>query len=144
MCLDVLGAVARGASGTGFAGLVEETRGLPGATEALAFIGEAFRSRLERVARLAVVALLAAVTALGKLSPSCQLFAATRLAGITPACGAVDLASDDVGHLLERALPLFSSSWPGQSASGSAQSAADDELRASSRQLLPHGRPKQT
>jgi len=91
-------------------GLVEETQGLPGATEAVAFIGKAFRRPdSERVARLAVekLALLAAVAALNKVSPRhAELFAATRLAGNHASMyGAVDLAGDDVSHLLERALP---------------------------------------
>ena len=55
MCLDVLqGIVARSRCGNGrVAGPVEETRGLPGAAEAAAFIGRAFRrADSERVARL--------------------------------------------------------------------------------------------
>ena len=63
----------------------------------------------ERVARLAVerLALLAAAAALNAVSPQhAHLFAATRLAGNHAGMyGAVDLASEDVRGLLERALP---------------------------------------
>jgi len=91
-------------------GLVEETNGLPGATEAVAFIGKTFRRPDgERVARLAVekLALLAAAAALDKVSPHhAELFAATRLAGNHAGMyGAVDLAEGDIRGLLERALP---------------------------------------
>src|SRR6266849_2818860 len=112
MCLDVLRALSREAQAAlaVLQSLVEETQGLPGATEAVAFIGKAFRRPdSERVARLAVekLALLAAVAALNKVSPRhAELFAATRLAGNHASMyGAVDLAGDDVSHLLERALP---------------------------------------
>jgi putative acyl-CoA dehydrogenase len=61
------------------------------------------------VARLAVekLALLAASAALNAVSPRhARLFAATRLAGNHAGMyGAVDLANDDIGGLLERALP---------------------------------------
>ena len=91
-------------------GLAEETKGLPGADEAVAFIGKTFRrADGERVARLAVekLALLAATAALNKVSPrQAELFAATRLAGNHGGMyGAVDLADDDISALLERALP---------------------------------------
>src|SRR6266478_2197099 len=112
MCLDVLRALSREAQAAlaVLQSLVEETQGLPGATEAVAFIGKAFRRPdSERVARLAVekLALLAAVAALNKVSPRhAELFAATRLAGNHASMyGAVDLAGDDIRHLLERALP---------------------------------------
>src|SRR6266571_869215 len=112
MCLDVLRALSREAQAAlaVLQSLVEETQGLPGAAEAVAFIGKAFRRPdSERVARLAVekLALLAAVAALNKVSPRhAELFAATRLAGNHASMyGAVDLAGDDIGHLLERALP---------------------------------------
>src|SRR6266436_436045 len=112
MCLDVLRALSREAQPelAVLQGLVEETQGLPGAPEAVAFIGKAFRRPdSERVARLAVekLALLAAVAALNKVSPRhAELFAATRLAGNHASMyGAVDLAGDDIRHLLERALP---------------------------------------
>jgi putative acyl-CoA dehydrogenase len=90
--------------------LAGETKGLPGATEAVAFIAKAFRRPDgERVARLAVekLALLAAAAALNKVSPHhAELFAATRLAGNHASMyGAVDLAQDDVRGLLERTLP---------------------------------------
>src|SRR6267142_1830361 len=112
MCLDVLRALSREAQAAlaVLQSLVEETQGLPGATEAVAFIGKAFRRPdSERVARLAVekLALLAAVAALNKVSPRhAELFAATRLAvNHASMYGAVDLAGDDISHLLERALP---------------------------------------
>jgi len=112
MCLDVLRALSREADGA-LAVLHEltgETLGLPGAGEAVAFVGKSFR-RLdhERVARLAVekLALLAAAAALNAVSPHhAELFAATRLAGNHASMyGAVDLANDDIRGLLERALP---------------------------------------
>jgi putative acyl-CoA dehydrogenase len=112
MCLDVLRALSRepeAASGIVHE-LTGETLGLPGAGEATAFIGKAFRRPdSERVARLAVekLALLAASAALNAVSPRhAQLFAATRLAGNHAGMyGAVDLAHDDISGLLGRALP---------------------------------------
>ena len=87
-----------------------ETSGLPGAGDAVAFIGKAFRRPdSERVARLAVekLALLAAAAALNQVSPhQAGLFARTRLAqGHASMYGAVDLADSDIRGLLERALP---------------------------------------
>jgi putative acyl-CoA dehydrogenase len=91
-------------------GLGEATRGLPGASDAVAFIGKTFRrAEGERVARLAVekLALLAACAALNTVSPRhAELFAATRLAqNHAGMYGAVDLAESDTRGLLERALP---------------------------------------
>jgi putative acyl-CoA dehydrogenase len=112
MCLDVLRALSREADAATavLQHLAEEAKGLPGAGDAVAFIGKAFRRPdSERVARLAVekLALLAAVAALNKVSPHhAELFAATRLAGNHASMyGAVDLANDDIRGLLERALP---------------------------------------
>src|SRR6202140_2955181 len=112
MCLDVLRALSREADAAGavLQHLAGEAKGLPGAGDAAAFIGKAFRRPdSERVARLAVekLALLAAAAALNKVSPAhAELFAATRLAGNHPTMyGAVDLATDDIGRLLGRALP---------------------------------------
>jgi putative acyl-CoA dehydrogenase len=112
MCLDVLRALSREAEAANavLQGLVAETRGLPGASDAAVFIGKAFRRPdSERVARLAVekLALLAAVAAHNEVSPRhAESFAATRLAGNHASMyGAVDLANDDVRGLLERALP---------------------------------------
>jgi len=112
MCLDVLRALSREADAAlaVLRELAEETKGLPGAGEAVAFIGKTFRRPdSERVARLAVekLALLAASAALNQVAPdSAGLFAATRLAtNHTGIYGAVDLAHDDVRALLERALP---------------------------------------
>jgi putative acyl-CoA dehydrogenase len=112
MCLDVLRALSREAEAASavLQGLVEETTGLPGAADAAAFIGKAFRRPdSERVARLAVekLALLAAAAALNNVSPhQAELFAATRLAGNHASMyGAVDLTGDDIRSLLERALP---------------------------------------
>ncbi|MBR1146892.1 isovaleryl-CoA dehydrogenase [Bradyrhizobium sp. AUGA SZCCT0431] len=112
MCLDVLRALSREAEAASAVlhELTGETLGLPGAGEAVGFIGKAFRRPdSERVARLAVekLALLAAAAALNAVSPRhAELFAATRLAGNHASMyGAVDLASADVAGLLERALP---------------------------------------
>jgi putative acyl-CoA dehydrogenase len=112
MCLDVLRALSREAEAASavLQGLAGETRGLPGAADAVAFIAKSFRRPdSERVARLAVekLALLAAVAALNKVSPRhAELFATTRLAGNHPSMyGAVDLANDDIRGLLARALP---------------------------------------
>lgn len=112
MCLDVLRALAREpeAAMAVLQSLAGETKGLPGAGEAVAFIGTTFRrADGERVARLAVekLALLAAAAALNGVSPRhAELFAATRLvAGHASMYGAVELDGGDVRALLERALP---------------------------------------
>jgi putative acyl-CoA dehydrogenase len=112
MCLDVLRALSREAEAASavLQTLAQETTGLPGAAEAVAFIGKTFRRPDGvRVARLAVerLALLAAAAALNQVSPRhAELFAATRLAGNHASMyGAVDLGPDDVRGLLERALP---------------------------------------
>ena len=112
MCLDVLRALSREADAASavLQGLAGEARGLPGAADAVALIGKAFRRPdSERVARLAVekLALLAAAAALNKVSPHhAELFASTRLAGNHASMyGAVDLANDDIRGLLQRALP---------------------------------------
>ncbi|MEK9282481.1 acyl-CoA dehydrogenase family protein [Bradyrhizobium sp. ISRA442] len=112
MCLDVLRALARepDAAMAVLQGLVAEAKGLSGAGEAAAFIGNTFRrADGERVARLAVekLALLAAAAALNGVSPRHgELFAATRLAANHASMyGAVELESGDVRALLERALP---------------------------------------
>ncbi|AWO92024.1 MULTISPECIES: acyl-CoA dehydrogenase family protein [Bradyrhizobium] len=112
MCLDVLRALSREpeAAMAVLQSLAAETKGLPGAGEAVAFIGKTFRrADGERVARLAVekLALLAAAAALNGMSPRhAELFAATRLATTHASMyGAVELESGDVRALLERALP---------------------------------------
>jgi putative acyl-CoA dehydrogenase len=112
MCLDVLRALSREAEAAAeiLKTLAQETAGLPGAGEAAALIGKAFRRPdAENVARLAVekLALLAATAALNAVSPRhAELFATTRLAGNHGGMyGAVDLAHDDIGRLLDRALP---------------------------------------
>ena len=112
MCLDVLRALSREADAAlaVLRDLTDQTQGLPGASDAVAFIGKAFRRPdSERVARLAVekLALLAAAAALNAVSPRhAELFATTRLAGNHASMyGAVDLAGGDVAGLLERALP---------------------------------------
>jgi putative acyl-CoA dehydrogenase len=112
MCLDVLRALSRegDAAATILQALAEQTKGLPGASEAAIFIGKAFR-RVdgERVARLAVekLALLAATAALNQVSPRhAELFATTRLAvNHASMYGAVDLELKDVRALLDHALP---------------------------------------
>lgn len=112
MCLDVLRALSREAEAAGavLQELAGGTKGLPGASETVAMIGQAFRRPdSERVARLAVekLALLAATAALNKVAPrSAELFAMTRLAATYAGMyGAVDLDGDDIKRLLERALP---------------------------------------
>ena len=112
MCLDVLRALSREpeAAMAVLQSLAAETKGLPGAGEAVTFIGKTFRrADGERVARLAVekLALLAAAAALNGVSPhNAELFAATRLAANHASMyGAVELDSRDVRALLERALP---------------------------------------
>lgn len=112
MCLDVLRALSREpeAAMTVLQSLAAETKGLPGAGKAVAFIGETFRrADGERVARLAVekLALLAAAAALKGVSPhNAELFVATRLAANHASMyGAVKLENSDVSALLERALP---------------------------------------
>jgi putative acyl-CoA dehydrogenase len=112
MCLDVLRALSREADATMgvLQGLMAETKGLAGAAEAAAFIGKTFRrADSERAARLAVekLAMLAAAAALNSVSArSAELFAASRLAeNHASMYGAVDIATGDIGGLLERALP---------------------------------------
>jgi putative acyl-CoA dehydrogenase len=112
MCLDVLRALSREADAAMgvMQDLTAETKGLPGAAEAAAFIVDTFRrADSERVARLAVekLAMLAAAAALNSVSPQgAELFAATRLAGNHASMyGAVELANDDIRGVLERALP---------------------------------------
>ncbi|TQF33193.1 isovaleryl-CoA dehydrogenase [Bradyrhizobium sp. UNPA324] len=112
MCLDVLRALSREpeAAMAVLQSLAAETKGLPGAGEAVAFIGKTFRrADGERVARLAVekLALLAAAAALNGVSPrNAELFANTRLAANHASMyGAVELDSGDVRALLDRALP---------------------------------------
>jgi putative acyl-CoA dehydrogenase len=112
MCLDVLRALSREpeAASAVLQGLAEGARGLPGAADAVALIGKAFRRPdSERVARLAVekLALLAAAAALNKVSPHhAELFASTRLAeNHASMYGAVDLGNHDIRGLLQRALP---------------------------------------
>ncbi|CCE02357.1 acyl-CoA dehydrogenase family protein [Bradyrhizobium sp. STM 3809] len=112
MCLDVLRALSREAEASAavLKTLADETRGLPGAAEAVAMIAEAFRrGDGERVARLAVerLALLAAAAALNAVTPAhAELFAATRLPTIHPSMyGAVDLDPAAIRALLERSLP---------------------------------------
>jgi putative acyl-CoA dehydrogenase len=113
MCLDVLRALSREAEAATaiLQQLARGAAGLPGAASAAAFIEKAFsRPDAEGAARLAVekLALLAAVAALNAVSPRhAELFAITRLVGNHGAMyGAVDLAHDDIGRLLDRALPL--------------------------------------
>jgi putative acyl-CoA dehydrogenase len=113
MCLDVLRALSREADAAMgiLQTLTQETAGLPGAVEAAASIGKAFRRPDgEGVARLAVekLALLAATAALNAVSPRhAECFANTRLAENHGGMyGAVDLAPDDIGRLLDRALPV--------------------------------------
>jgi putative acyl-CoA dehydrogenase len=112
MCLDVLRALARepDAAMMVLQDLAAETKGLPGAGEAVAFIGKTFRRPdSERLARLAVekLAQLAAAAALNAVAPhNAELFAATRLAATHASMyGAVEMENGDVRALLGRALP---------------------------------------
>ncbi|MGY3535274.1 isovaleryl-CoA dehydrogenase [Bradyrhizobium sp. USDA 4452] len=112
MCLDVLRALGREADAAlaVLRTLADETRGLPGAAEAVASIGQSFRRPdSERIARLAVekLALLAAAAALNQVTPkNAELFAVTRLAERHAGMyGAVDLSDADQRALLARALP---------------------------------------
>ncbi|QIG92541.1 MULTISPECIES: isovaleryl-CoA dehydrogenase [unclassified Bradyrhizobium] len=112
MCLDVLRALGREADAAlaVLRALADETKGLPGAAETVASIGQSFRRPdSERIARLAVekLALLAAAAALNQVSPeNAELFAATRLAERHAGMyGAVDLSDADQRALLARALP---------------------------------------
>ncbi len=112
MCLDVLRALSREAEAA--AAILEtlawETKGLPGAAEAADLIGKTFRrGDAESMARLAVetLALLAATAALNAVSPAhAEMFARTRLVENRSAMyGAVEIGHDDIGRLLDRALP---------------------------------------
>lgn len=111
MCLDVLRALSREADAAAdvLRTLVDQTAGVPGVVEAVAFIAKAFRQPdAERVARLAVeiLALVAATAALNAVSPRhAELFATTRLAAEHGHLyGAVDLSDDNIRSLLDRAL----------------------------------------
>jgi putative acyl-CoA dehydrogenase len=112
MCLDVLRALSREADAAAdvLRTLVDQTAGVPGVVEAVAFIAKAFRRPdAERIARLAVeiLALVAATAALNAVSPRhAELFATTRLvAEHGHLYGAVDLSEDNIRGLLDRALP---------------------------------------
>ncbi len=112
MCLDVLRALSREADAAAdvLRTLVDQTAGVPGVVEAVAFIAKAFRQPdAERVARLAVeiLALVAATAALNEVSPGhAELFARTRLvAEHGHLYGAVDLPDESIRGLLDRALP---------------------------------------
>jgi putative acyl-CoA dehydrogenase len=112
MCLDVLRALSREADAAAdvLRTLVDQTSGVPGVVEAVAFIAKAFQQPdAERTARLAVekLALVAATAALNEVAPKhAELFAATRLAGgHGQLYGAVDLPDDSIRSLLDRALP---------------------------------------
>lgn len=112
MCLDVLRALSREADAAAdvLRTLVDQTCGVPGVVEAVAFIAKVFRQPdAERVARLAVekLALIAATAALNEVAPKhAELFAATRLAdGHGQLYGAVDLPDESIRGLLDRALP---------------------------------------
>jgi putative acyl-CoA dehydrogenase len=112
MCLDVLRALGREAEAATavLEDLVADTKGLPGAGEAVAFLAKTFRRPDgERVARQAVetLAQLAAAAALNRTAPDqAALFAATRLGGTHGRMyGTAELSFDDSRRLLERALP---------------------------------------
>jgi putative acyl-CoA dehydrogenase len=112
MCLDVLRALSREgeAARAVLADLVRACGDLPGASEAVAFIGKTFMSAEgEARARSAVerLAMLTAAAALTESAPAtAEAFARTRLA--TPrggTFGTADLAAGDVDTLLGRVLP---------------------------------------
>jgi putative acyl-CoA dehydrogenase len=112
MCLDVLRALAHEAEAAAavLEDFVADTRGLPGAAEAVAFLARTFRRPDgERVARQAVetLAQLAAAAALNRTAPDqAALFAATRLGGTHGRMyGTAELSFDDSRRLLERSLP---------------------------------------
>jgi putative acyl-CoA dehydrogenase len=114
MCLDMLRAWVREreAAQMVLQMLAEETKGLSGAAEALAFVETKLRTAdCERLSRLIVekLALVAAGAALNAVHPKhAELFMHTRL---TEAhgdfYGARDLSDDDSRSLLKRALPAF-------------------------------------
>jgi putative acyl-CoA dehydrogenase len=113
MCLDVLRALSR--EGDAATGVLQElmlnTRGLPGAADAAAFIIRTLlRPDSERVARQAVetLAMLAATAALNMVHPPhAELFARTRLDGARSMIyGTAELTEAQCRGLLERALPL--------------------------------------
>jgi putative acyl-CoA dehydrogenase len=112
MCLDVLRALSRegDASTAVLQDLMLETRELPGAADAAAFIIRTLlRPDSERVARQAVesLALLAACAALNMVHPPhAELFARTRLDSARNAIyGTAEMTEAQGRGLLERALP---------------------------------------
>jgi putative acyl-CoA dehydrogenase len=112
MCLDVLRVLAREpeAAATVLEDFVADTKGLPGAAEAVTFLANTFRRPDgERAARQAVetLAQLAAAAALNRTAPEqAALFAATRLRGNHGRMfGTAQLSLDDSRRLLERVLP---------------------------------------
>jgi putative acyl-CoA dehydrogenase len=111
MCLDVLRALSREADGTEVVlkHLIEQTRELPGAADAIAGVVKMLRRPdAERTARIAVekLAQVAAAAALHEVTPkSGHLFAATRLKEEHGALyGSADLGEAEARGLLERAL----------------------------------------
>jgi putative acyl-CoA dehydrogenase len=113
MCLDVLRALAReGDAATGvLQDLMQDTHGLPGASDVASFvIRTLLRPDSERAARQAVeaLAMLAATAALNVIHPPhAELFARTRLdSPRSMLYGAADISEAQARGLLERALPL--------------------------------------
>ncbi len=112
MCLDVLRALSRegDAASAVLQGLIQDTIGLPGASETASFVVKTLlRPDSERVARQAVetLAMLAAAAALNAVHPGhAELFALSRF---NPArgtmYGAADLTPEQCRGLLDRALP---------------------------------------
>jgi len=112
MCLDVLRALAHDGETTRgvLAALGEEAAGLPGAREALAFLGHALSaSDVEAHARAAVdrLAVLAAAAALGQSAPEmAALFARTRLQHSHGALyGTSEISAEETRRVIDRALP---------------------------------------
>ena len=110
MCLDVLRAMRGEGAHVALSGLIRDAAPLPGAAEAFQFIWRMLEGdSAEAQARAAVerLAVLAAAAALHKSAPGVAVpFARTRLAGRRGfSFGTSDLADDEAGMLLRRALP---------------------------------------
>jgi putative acyl-CoA dehydrogenase len=109
MCLDVLRAMKREGDAV-LTALAQEAAEVPGASESVAFIGtvlqapDAEAKARAAVERLAILAAAAAMQAAGQ-ADSATAYARTRLNGRAAMFGASDLSPNDVGRLLDRALP---------------------------------------
>jgi putative acyl-CoA dehydrogenase len=114
MCLDVLRALAHegGAAQAVLDRLAEETKGLPGCTDAIADLRQALADpQAEANARATVdrLALLAAAAALRASAPQavCEVFARARLVhGRSAIYGSPSFGSAEPRQLVGRALPM--------------------------------------